>query len=960
MLSIKNITSSSAAVAYFEKNDYYDGGGQGRDKSEGQWYGDGAEKMGLSGAVDRDVFKALLDGQLPDGTELGTVRERGGEKVHKPGWDLTFSAPKSVSVLGLVGGDERLRQAHDEAVKETLDWMEANIAGYRRRDFFGIKNERAANLTAALFQHATSREQEPQLHTHAVVLNAIQAEGGKWKSLDSEPFYKHKMAGGNIYRAALAARVQDLGYGIERRSLDGRFEIVSVPDAVIETFSTRAEQIKQAMKGRGLEGAEDAARMALATRGKKTNVPVEQLVPGWQAETQRQGLDAVAEVAAARGRPEQTPETPSPLDRAVKEAVARLSDTDTVFSNSELLRWTLAGSMGRARVADAEAAIRAAEARGELVKTVLPGTDGKTAKQRSGAATAWTTPAGQNIEKLFLESQQRGVGAVDAILPRAKAEAALQQTGKGLNAGQSAGALAILTTKNRFSGIEGRPGVGKTYMLGAVRTVLEQQGYVVKGMAANAEAARTLQQDAGIRSRTMQSHLRTASAELVKMQSSNPLTAAAMRKEWSKQVWVMDEASQVNARLMRRTMLMAEKMGARLVMIGDTRQLAAIEAGKPFEQLMANGMQRTEIDQNLRQKNEQHRQAVAKAVAGDVRGAMAVLSGDTVEIESREQRLQAIVQDWKKLGDGRDKTTVLTARNAERTALNDQMRDVLRSEGKLAGERATVHMQKVYAQRMDKVEAEIYKVGDLVRFSGNVRSLGIESGEYLRVESADRSTNELRLRPAEREGEAITWNPRIVAGGSRQGVEIYRQRETTLAVGERIQWGLNNKKLVMDDGQALANGMMLRVESFDGRTATLASDTSARIQLDMTTLATQHWDHAYATTVYKSQGRTEDRVLVNAEANQTELFNQKAFLVAISRHREKLSLYADSIERFTDNVEKELGDKTTAQASRNESRFEAARAYLGEFLDRLPSKPSQQPSQDPQNAPARDRGLLSR
>ena len=172
MLSIKNITDSGAAVSYFEKDDYYAGKEDGP-SSEGVWWGKGAERMGLQGPVDREQFRALLEGHLPDGTELGTVRERGGEKVHTPGWDLTFSAPKSVSILAEVGGDERLLQAHDEAVRETLAWMQDNITGYRKRDWLGIRHQEGDNLAVALFQHHTSRSKDPQLHTHAVVANAV-------------------------------------------------------------------------------------------------------------------------------------------------------------------------------------------------------------------------------------------------------------------------------------------------------------------------------------------------------------------------------------------------------------------------------------------------------------------------------------------------------------------------------------------------------------------------------------------------------------------------------------------------------------------------------------------------------------------------------------------------------------------------------------------------------------------
>ena len=949
MLSIKNIESSKVAASYFQKDDYY-AGKEGTPEATGVWFGKGAETLGLTGAVDPEAFKAMLDGELPSGEQLGTIREKGGEKEHKPGWDLTFSAPKSVSVMALVGGDERLIQAHDEAVRETLSWLEDNIAGHRKRGWLGINHEQGDNITAALFQHATSREKDAQLHTHAVVMNANQDENGKWRSLDSKPFYDHKMAAGNIYRAFLAVKAQEAGYDIERTGVDGRWELTAVPHAVIDDQSTRRKSIEAAMAERGLEGPEAAARAALMTRPSKESSNMEVLVGQWNERAENLGFDPQKVIAATKSRGPAAAAERS-LDSAVNNAIDRLKDKEAVFSNAQLLQWSLAGAIGKGTVKDVEAAIGKASNDRDIHATTL------------AANKAWTTPGARQKEQKVIDTWADSRHAVSAPLGRSAAEKALSNADVSaiaenskqfaLNDGQRAGAMAILTQTDRFIGIEGRPGVGKTTMLGRVRPVLESQGYTVIGMAGNANAARTLQEDAGIKSYTLAKHLQAANKAVVEA-DSNPVKRAQILAAGKKQVWIVDESSQLGSRDVSRMMHLADRLGARVVMIGDTRQLAAIDAGQPFGQLFKAGMQRTEIDQNLRQRNQVHKDAVAQASAGDVRAAMKTLSTDTVEIENREQRLQAIVKRWSRMGAERGKTTILTARNAERIVLNEAMRDVLRKEGQLKGEVPMTALTKVYAERMDKIDTLTYKKGDVVQFGRGVKNLDIGRGEYFRVTGIDQANNSLTLTrtAAGRETETVSWNPRAVAATARNGVTLYRERATSLAPGEKIQWGLNSPDLKLSDKTPLVNGQMYTVDKVDRDSLKLVSSSGATVTVKHTALAGQHWDHALATTVYKSQGRTEDHVLVNAEANQTELFNQKAFVVAISRMRDSIKLYTDDTKRFTDNVEKKLGDKTTVADAQNESRMEMLRGKMQEIYDSW-RKPAPVRQDDPAEAARR-------
>ena len=298
MLSIGALTSAAQGARYYEQDGYY-----AKDDPEHReasaWAGKGAEALGLKGPVDPDTFRAVLEGKVPDGsgTELGR-RGKDGEILHRPGRDLTFSAPKSVSIAALVGGDARIVDVHDRAVAASLDWVERSAAETRMKDPDTGRMVRAGNqkIVAATFRHDTSRNLDPQLHTHSVIANMVQGEDGKWRSMANERLYGSKMLLGALYRAELARGLKDLGYGIEKTHADGRFEIAGVPREAIEAFSSRRAEIEAAMEERGLgasggqpphrgaRGADDAGEEA---RHRPWRAPGRVAAPGRRSRPRR-------------------------------------------------------------------------------------------------------------------------------------------------------------------------------------------------------------------------------------------------------------------------------------------------------------------------------------------------------------------------------------------------------------------------------------------------------------------------------------------------------------------------------------------------------------------------------------------------------------------------------------------------------------------------------------------------
>ncbi len=472
MLSIGALGSAAQGASYYERDGYY-AKDDPEHKSASAWAGKGAEELGLEGPVDADVFRAVLEGSVPDGSgrRLGR-RGKDGEVVHRPGRDLTFSAPKSVSIAALVGGDARIVDAHDRAVKATLDWVEANAAETRVQDpaTRRMVRVRGQEIVAATFRHDTSRNLDPQLHTHAVVANMVRSEDGKWRTMANEGLYERQKLVGMLYRNELARDLLDLGYGIEKTHADGRFEIAGVSREVIEAFSTRRAEIEAAMEERGLgatgENPRIAERAALMTRAVKRDVDRDALRGVWEKQAADLGFDARALAAdaarkaaapAMQGREAAIAPDRGPAAEAVAWAIAHHSERQAVFARADLFAAALAHAPGRVTMAEAEREVAALEEAGELHAVSVPDAQDALATDRT---------VGEERETIALMRSGEGKGrapmrswAVQGRLHRGP-----------LTAGQREAVKLILSSRDRVVGVQGYAGTGKTTMLDRVRT----------------------------------------------------------------------------------------------------------------------------------------------------------------------------------------------------------------------------------------------------------------------------------------------------------------------------------------------------------------------------------------------------------------------------------------------------------------------------------------------------------
>ena len=799
--SVSALTSSAQASSYYEADDYYAEGGL----SPSEWHGKGAEELGLSGDVDRDAFRELLDGKIAGG-QLGTVRD--GQLEHRPGWDVTLSAPKSVSIMAEVAGDRRLIEAHGQAVKTALAHVEAHMAATRVRHGGNVTREATGNLIVASFQHGTSRAQDPQLHTHNVIMNATQGEDGSWRSLEPRAIYQLQKQIGAIYRQELALKVGELGYEIAPGK-ESMFEIKGVSETAMAAFSTRSAEIEAALGERGTSREEASAAekqvAALDTRQAKVVADHGALVADWRETADRAGFDAEARLALVReaearaANGVQLPD-PSVADRAVAHAADKLGERQSVFAVAALHEEAGRVGLGQVGYSEIGEAIGRATKEGELVD--------RTFLDRRGAAFAGFTTS-QNIaaEKTLLRIEARGRGALAPIaspLAAAKAVAGAaaqaERSGFGWNPDQKAATEQLLTSRNRVTAVQGYAGTAKTTTVLAT-FAREARGVSVVALAPTASAAMTLGEALGTRGDTVARHL-------LAPEDSAPGQPVA---------WIVDEASLLSARDTARLFELAEQHDARIILVGDVKQLGSVEAGAAFAQLQGVGMETAKLGEIVRQSNAATKEAVLASIEGDAKKALAALDrggGQIVEHADRSGRFAAIADRYAGLDKAaRTRTLVIEPSREGRDALTAGIRTALVNSGALSGPAVT--MESLVNKGLTRAEARdplSYDRGDVVRFTRDYADKGVARGDAYRVEAVDPAKAAIALRSED--GREVDWRLRQWGAGK---VQVFAPQNMDLRTGDSIRFTRNDRDAGRING---ARGEVIAVDE-QARTATV-------------------------------------------------------------------------------------------------------------------------------------------
>jgi len=675
--------------------DYYSGEGE----AEGRWMGDGAEELGLDGEVGPDQLKAMLTGRNPvDGAPLLGMRGVPA-KGAVPGFDLTFSAPKSVSLLWALGGAEtgaEISRAHERSVEAALDYMQRE-ACWTRRGAGGSEFVQGNGYLAAAYLHRSSRNGDPQLHTHVLIANATTGPDGSWTRLYHPAIYDHAKTAGYIYEAQLRHELSR-SLGVRWREVrNGIAEIEGFADEHLRAFSTRRAEILEAV---GADAPARARQVAnLATReAKEKGVSRETLRERWRHKASEIGLNC-DEISRSFN-----PNTPAvartvstwQVDRAVTAGVSHFDRRDAIQAVTGLLPEG-AEAIHVERMADKYLASDAVIRIGESARV----------GDRYTTRRIW----GLEREALAAVERMRGKGTSQAGELVAARVIAARPT---LKDDQREMVRRLLANPEGVAVVIGEAGTGKTYAIVAAAEGWAQAGTELRAAAPTWRGAHALR-DEGLPATSIASLL----VELDRAESEGADGLA------QRSVLLVDEAGMVDSATLARLVSHVARAEAKLVLLGDPEQLGEIEAGGLFR-AVAERTDPIRLEEVIRHEHELDRVAARRIREGEGREALGLYeSGERITVApNAEARREAMVRDWHESFERGEDAVMVATRNAEVARLNAMAREVRREAGQLG------------AQEIEVGEAR-FAAGDQVITRVNDHQAEVHNRERWRVAEVD-------------------------------------------------------------------------------------------------------------------------------------------------------------------------------------------------------------------------------
>jgi conjugative relaxase-like TrwC/TraI family protein len=854
MLRITPSTSARGAKEYFTqsltRSDYYIDG----QEVVGRWGGKAGEMLGLTGEVDAKRYFALVDNLDPNTGEQLTPRNKDNRRV---GFDFTFSAPKSVSVLYELSGDERIRGAFSQSARETMREIESEMK--TRVRLSGSDNDReTGNMAWAEFTHFTARPvdgvPDPHLHAHFYAFNLTYDDAEKrWKAGQFGDLKRDAGYFEAAFDARLAHKLNALGYATEKHNYS--FEIAGIPESLVDKFSRRRNEIERKAAEKGITDAEGKHAIGYYGREHKNkDVGKTELRGEWNARLTDEERSALADAThgLAKGDSGYTAE------EAKKYALAHSFQNASAVSEkrlkAEALRYGV-GSVLPEAVADISQhkEVIAEKRDGQLMtttKTVL----------RDEIAMLQFAKDGQRKFRPY-------INAVDG------------ETLAGLSAEQKKAALHVLKSRDTVTGVVGKAGTGKTRMMRSTIDALESgSGQKVFVFAPSSQASRGVLKKEGF-----------ANAETLEML----LKSEKLQERTKGQVLWVDEAGLVSSKDMRRLMDVARKNDNRVILSGDYTQHSSVAAGDAFRLLEQEaGVRLARLTEIRRQTEPGYKKAVEAIAQGSGRAAQKGFDaldkmGSVIEATG-EERHKLLVADYLKAQEEGKSALIIAPTHAEGEKLTGELRQALKDRGIVGAERPFIARRSTGWTNAQKGDARNYEPGMVVEFHQNAKGFTrgdkaviAKGGDGLFLQKQDGTRSALPLDKADR-------------------FEVYRTREESIGRGDIIRNTKNG--LLRVEGQAkgtrVNNGELFPVEGF-----TKEGD----IRLPGGKIMPKDWGHftlGYVDTSYASQGKTVDRVFIAAGRQSLPAVGQQQWYVSASRGREMAKLYVQDKREVRDAIAK--------------------------------------------------------
>jgi conjugative relaxase-like TrwC/TraI family protein len=865
MLSLYTLKSAGDASKYYQQGDYYTADGAAR---YSQWEGKGALKLDLKGSVDCGVFKALLEGRLPNGEVMTRVKKG---QYHRPGYDLTFSAPKSVSVLALVAGNKAVLQAHREAVQETLEHLEKRYAGTRLNQKGLISIERTQNLIAATFEHSDSRAGDPNLHTHSVILNMTTSD--IWRALYADEFYQDKLFIGMLYRSALAQKLMRLGYEL-MLGAKGTFEIQGVPLNLIHFFSKRRAQIEAFLKEAGLEGGEAASRANFLTREPKKALDPNERQARWLEEVKGTGcsleeLKSLEKSAEIRG----PIEPPHPLElarQAIEAARLHLSEKETTFTLEALIK----------------------SAKG---LSLLPVNEGDliTALEEKIAAKKLLTLENKRFTTLEIKTLTRemtflvweGRGQVSPLMLgwTASVTTAFKVSHRSLRAGL----ISLLTSTDRMLLLKSTS-LGLNRTLKQFIAITETQYCYPQVLTQSTQTAETLKSTLGTdRVGTLAGFL-LACEERANKKAPTSLLAKweeRTKQRTAKNIWIVE--GKASLQQIHDLQQWAKTFNARIILTETHPSNLSLE---PLKQARIKT-----IDIVTTKKELQLLTLEQKLL----RHLTQVSSHSIIDNEARLDKAVTLSLETSSL--------LVTMNQHERLKLNTQVRDSLKQSNTLGQGYPWHSLQPLGFTLEEKTKTHLYQPGYILRFNRDhlLKTL-IQKGSYFEVAGVDLEKNLLILHQDQTE---VFLNPTQEKAFLKH-VEVFKKEPRELRVGDRLIWTRTIRGDANQKGQwfnvMAVNEHEARLSLSDGQSL---NSIHREVALKSSQMKDLHWDYGYAVSLFEANIKDVQTIVLvlPSHLHPKTLPRLQDFLAASKNNETKIHLVCSDVERLKKGIEQSDG-----------------------------------------------------
>ncbi|SQK25854.1 conjugal transfer nickase/helicase TraI [Escherichia coli] len=888
MMSIAQVRSAGSAGNYYtDKDNYYVLGSMGE-----RWAGQGAEQLGLQGSVDKDVFTRLLEGRLPDGADLSRMQD--GRNRHRPGYDLTFSAPKSVSMMAMLGGDKRLIEAHNQAVDFAVRQVEA-LASTRVMTDGQSETVLTGNLVMALFNHDTSRDQEPQLHTHAVVANVTQ-HNGEWKTLSSdkvgktgfiENVYANQIAFGRLYREKLKEQVEALGYETEVVGKHGMWEMPGVP---VEAFSGRSQTIREAVGEDASLKSRDVA--ALDTRKSKQHVDPEVRMAEWMQTLKETGFDIRAYRDVADQRAETRTQAPGPaspdgpdVQQAVTQAIAGLSERKVQFTYTDVLARTVG---------------------------ILPPENGVIERARAGIDEAISR------EQLIPLDREKGlftsgIHVLDELSVRALSRDIMKQNRVTVHpeksvprtAGYSDAVSVLAQDRPSLAIVSGQGGAaGQRERVAELVMMAREQGREVQIIAADRRSQMNLKQD-----ERLSGELITGRRQLQEGMAFTPgntvIVDQGEKLSLKETLTLLDGAARHNVQVLITDSGQRTGTGSALMAMKD----AGVNTYR-----WQGGEQRpatiiSEPDRNVRYAR----------LAGDFAASVKAGEESVAQVSGvREQAIltQAIRSELKTQGVLRRPEVTMTAlspvwldsrsrylRDMYRPGMvMEQWNPETRSHDRYVIDRVTAQSNSL-TLRDAQGETQVVRISSLDSSWSLFRpeKMPVADGERLRVTGKIpglRVSGGDRLQVASVSEDAMTVVVPGRAEAVAEGVTLYTPDTIRVGTGDRMRFTKSDRE------RGYVANSVWTVTAVSGDSVTLSDGQQPRVIRPGQERAEQHIDLAYAITAHGAQGASETFAIAleGTEGNRKQMAGFESAYVALSRMKQHVQVYTDNRQGWTDAI----------------------------------------------------------